>query len=86
MFPSRFIGGQTIETATRRMRQQIYIPIYDYAKEGSNTHKEALEYVQRMKIDSKYVPNGSVFALKYSSFNDGCLMNSLVGHLHSCEP
>lgn len=78
MLPSRFIGGSTIQEVVKRMQNQAFVPIFDYAKESSVSYIDTLKYISRLKQDMQHVPVDSTFALKYSSFNDARLMNYLV--------
>lgn len=72
----RFIGGRDISAAMRRINQGCFLPIYDYAKEGTLSQEDAVKYAKRMICDSEFVYehlNPSIeplpyIALKYSSF------------------
>jgi len=76
MLLSKFIGGSTINDAIKLALNAKYIPIFDFAKEGSKTEKDVIDYSKRILNDidtlHKY-ENGNIrkkfLALKISSFN-----------------
>lgn len=83
----RFIAGTTILSAVKRFKNEPFIPIFDYAKEGSKTSEESRIYAERVKQDVLVLPAQSAFALKYSSFTDTTTMSETVNYLlHHVKP
>jgi hypothetical protein len=76
MLLSKFIGGSTINDAIKLALNAKYIPIFDFAKEGSKTEKDVIDYSKRIlnDIDTLHqYETGNIrkkfLALKISSFN-----------------
>lgn len=71
----RFIGGSTIERANNVFIRKYpqWIPIFDYAKEGTLTYEESKNTFQSMKKDMKWLSNNDIvlqnpaYAIKISS-------------------
>lgn len=63
---NRFIGGQNIQNAVKYMTYfPQFLPIFDYAKEGSNNAKS---YHQQFIQDLNHIQKPAALAIKASSF------------------
>ena len=76
MIINRFIGGSTITDAIKLVCNAKYIPIFDFAKEGSKTEKDVINYSKRILNDIDTLHQNEIgniktkfLALKVSSFN-----------------
>ena len=72
MLLNKFIGGSTINDAIKLALKAKYIPIFDFAKEGSKTEKDVIDYSQKILNDIDIMSQRDktkFLALKISSFN-----------------
>jgi hypothetical protein len=80
MIFSKFIGGVTIHSAIKNIKQLPYQPIFDYAKEAAISEREAYNYRCKIVKDIKYM-YGAV-ALKYSSFGNEYDIKYVLRHIY----
>lgn len=77
----KYIGGLNIDHAISRVKQSIFLPIFDYALESATCPKQTWHYMNIIWQDVKKVQPQSAWALKYSSFHDFQYMHDTVEHL-----